>query len=58
MQKWEYMVRIISSEKVKIVHEEDILDEQTTRLLNSYGAQGWELVSARDAIYVFKRPKP
>ncbi len=57
MQKWEYMVRIFSSEKVKIIHEKDILDEQTTKLLNSYGEQGWELVSERDSIFVFKRPK-
>ncbi len=56
MQKWEYMVRIFSSQKVRIVHETDILDEQTTKLLNSYGEQGWELVSERDSIFVFKRP--
>ncbi len=58
MQKWEYMVRILSSEKVRIVHEKDILDEQTTKLLNSYGEQGWELVAERDCIFIFKRPKP
>ncbi len=57
MQKWEYMVRIFSSEKVRIIHEEDILDEQTTKLLNKYGEQGWELLSERDSIFVFKRPK-
>ncbi len=57
MQKWEYMVRIFSSEKIRIIHEDDILDDQTTKLLNSYGEQGWELVSARDSIFVFKRPK-
>ncbi len=51
------MVRILSSEKVKIIHEKDMLDEQTSRLLNSYGEQGWELVSGRDSIFIFKRPK-
>lgn len=57
MQKWEYMVRIFSSEKIKIIHEDDLLDDQTTKLLNSYGEQGWELVCERDSIFVFKRPK-
>ena len=57
MQKWEYMVRIFSGAKVIIVREEDILDAQTTKRLNSYGEQGWELVSERDSIFVFKRPK-
>ena len=57
MQKWEYMVRIVSAEKVRIVHEEDLFDEKTTELLNSYGEQGWELVSGRDSIFIFKRPK-
>jgi hypothetical protein len=37
MQKWEYMVRIISGEKVRIIRESDMLDEQTTKLLNTYG---------------------
>ena len=58
MQKWEYMARILSAEKVKIVREDDILDEQTTKILNSYGEQGWELVSELISIFIFKRPKP
>jgi hypothetical protein len=57
MQKWEYMVRIISGEKVRIIRESDMLDEQTTKLLNTYGEQGWELISETDSIFTFKRPK-
>ena len=57
MQKWEYMVRIVSAGKVRIVREEDLFDEKTTELLNSYGEQGWELVSERETIFIFKRPK-
>jgi hypothetical protein len=57
MQKWEYMVRILLAERVRFVHEDDMLDEQTTKILNAYGEQGWELVSVRDSIFVFKRPK-
>ncbi len=30
--------------------------ERTTRLLNSYGAEGWELVSVNWIWFYFKRP--
>lgn len=54
MQGWEYLeVYVKASDKLPAVDFASVLDEQElttvnhfyTRLLNDYGAQGWELVS-------------
>jgi hypothetical protein len=71
MHSWEYLeVYVKASDKLPAVDFASVLDEQElttvnhfyTRLLNDYGAQGWELVSEEqhggDVIrLLFKRVK-
>lgn len=47
MTKWEYLVIVIESWSASAIEEE----------LENLGSDGWELVTVRNNLYIFKRPK-
>ncbi len=56
-QKWEYNTWVLDVDKPSATEVEAKLDD----ILNNLGRAGWELVSAWNGIFIFKRlvqPKP
>ena len=45
MKQWEYLCTFILG-----------FEERTTRIMNEYGQQGWELVCVNGPWHYFKRP--
>jgi hypothetical protein len=65
MQKWEYLnlVCFTSTGTLKVgqvfengVELRNLKVKELSVILNSYGAQGWELVSHESSSFIFKRP--
>lgn len=48
--KWEYTAKVIR------VDGQSLESEDTEKLLNQYGSEGWEAFAIKDACMFFKRP--
>lgn len=60
MQKWEYRIVVIDHDENMAVTAVDSLpplkEDSFEGILNSFGKEGWELVSTSGNIHYFKRP--
>ena len=68
LQKWEYMIVRLDSDRIRWVNQRELRDWETHTdhlgYLNELGGRGWELAASdsggasfSNAVLIFKRPK-